>query len=465
MTIVEAVTDENLFRPYLASDGDLSSWRNWLVCLKCIYGLSLSSDELSLVKECTGRSKLGPKGFDKVLLLVGRRGGKSKIAGLIAAFEGRLSGREKVLSPGEIGMVSVVSPTRDQSQIIKSYTRAALSSDLLDREVVDDKREVFELANGVAVRTLTGSFRSVRGYTQLSVVVDEVCYFHLSEECASKSDTEVVRAIRPSLLTTHGRLVCVSTKYAPKGWAYSQWRRNFGNDEGRVLVWDATSRLMNPTLSESDIQEAMDDDPAAARAEYMNEWREDVETYLPVEVVRACVVAGRRELLARQGVGYCGFCDVSGGRFDSASLCIGHKDGRKTVIDLVREYRAPFSPFSVAGFMAKELKRYGLSCVTGDRYSAEYTVGSFKAHGIRYETSVKSKSELYLELVGPICSREVELPDDDKLIGQIASLERRPRSGGKDSVDHPAGLHDDLANSVAGCVSMVARPAPFVGVF
>ena len=52
-----------------------------------------------------------------------------------------------------------------------------------------------------------------------------------------------------------------------------------------------------------------------------------------------------------------------------------------------------------------------------------------------------------------ILSGQVELLDDRKLCGQLQNLERRTRSGGRDLVDHPAGLHDDLANSVAGsCV-------------
>jgi hypothetical protein len=62
----------------------------------------------------------------------------------------------------------------------------------------------------------------------------------------------------------------------------------------------------------------------------------------------------------------------------------------------------------------------------------------------------KTKSELYLELLPRLLSRTVELPDDPALVSQIANLERRTRSGGKDVVDHPPGGHDDLANVVAG---------------
>ena len=42
-----------------------------------------------------------------------------------------------------------------------------------------------------------------------------------------------------------------------------------------------------------------------------------------------------------------------------------------------------------------------------------------------------------------------------RLISQIACLERRTARGGRDSIDHPPNGHDDLANVVAGvCVDV-----------
>lgn len=468
MNIVQAAHDENLFKPYLQGNAkDLASWQPWLTCLRVIFGVKLRKSEHDLVRRCTGRDpiRLPRDGFRTVLLLCGRRSGKSKIAGLIAAHESLLSGREKVCSPGELPMVSVVAPTRDQSEIIRSYTRAALQGKVLASEIVDDLKQSLTLSNGVRVRSLTGSFTSVRGYTQLAVIIDEVCFFTVgNDECRVKSDTELIRAITPALLTTKGPLIAVSTKYAPRGWAYKTWRNCFANDAARTLVWDATSRTMNPTLDQADIDAAIAEDPAAARAEFMNEWREDVESFLPDSAIRACVVEGRLMLVPKPKVRYFGFCDVSGGKRDSAALCIGHKQDRTVIIDFLKEYKAPFSPYSVAGKMAKELRKFRLTRAVGDRYAAEFSVQAFKSHGISYRPSEKNKSELYLELIGPVCSREIELLDNERLVSQLASLERRTRSGGRDSVDHAPGQHDDIANVVAGCASLTGKRQPFVGV-
>ncbi len=458
MNILQAIQDPQLFRPYLADKSEsLATWSSWLTCLRVIYGLPLKTEsQRRLVQQCTGRNpdKLNPKGYDTVLLLVGRRGGKSKIAGLIGGFEASLSGREQLCSPGELPMVSICAPSKDQSSIILSYSRAALGSPMLDEAVTDDIRGQFKLSNGVTVRVLTGTFKAVRSYTQIAVIVDEVAFFNNSEE-SKCSDTELIRSIRPALLTTHGKLIAVSTKYAPRGWAYTTWKKHFGNDSSRILVWDASSRTMNPSLSEEDIQAEIDEDPVGARAEFLNEWREDVQDYLPRSVVEACVVKDRTELMPRSRIEYRSFVDVSGGRKDPMALCIGHKEqnSRKVVIDFLKQWKPPCNPLVVIRCMADELKRYHLGRVTGDNYSAEFNVQTFRNNGIAYVRSDKNKSELYLELIGPIVAQEVELPDREDLVAQIASLERRTRSGGRDSIDHPSGGHDDLANVVAGvCV-------------
>lgn len=44
--------------------------------------------------------------------------------------------------------------------------------------------------------------------------------------------------------------------------------------------------------------------------------------------------------------------------------------------------------------------------------------------------------------------------DHPKLINQLCGLERRTARGGKDSIDHAPGAHDDVANSVAGLAAI-----------
>ena len=84
----------------------------------------------------------------------------------------------------------------------------------------------------------------------------------------------------------------------------------------------------------------------------------------------------------------------------------------------------------------------------------------FRQHGVNYEVADKSKSELYVALLPSVNSRAVDLLDDDRLVNQLVCLERRTARGGRDSVDHPRGGHDDLANAAAGAIWLAAtKPA------
>jgi hypothetical protein len=53
----------------------------------------------------------------------------------------------------------------------------------------------------------------------------------------------------------------------------------------------------------------------------------------------------------------------------------------------------------------------------------------------------------------------VSLLDDTKLIAQLIGLERRTARGGKDSVDHAPGAHDDRVNAAAGAIVLASRIA------
>jgi hypothetical protein len=57
-------------------------------------------------------------------------------------------------------------------------------------------------------------------------------------------------------------------------------------------------------------------------------------------------------------------------------------------------------------------------------------------------------------------SRRVNLLDIKKLTGELRTLERRTARGGRDSIDHPPGGHDDLVNAVAGALVLTGHQKP-----
>jgi hypothetical protein len=151
------------------------------------------------------------------------------------------------------------------------------------------------------------------------------------------------------------------------------------------------------------------------------------------------------------------FVDPSGGSSDSMTLAIAHRETEVAVIDAVREIVAPFNPESATDEFAKTLRGYNISRVSGDRYAGEWPREQFRKRGITYALSEAPKSALYVDLLPRLNSRAIRLVDNARLINQICALERRTSRGGKDSIDHPPGAHDDLANVVAGVANLTVN--------
>jgi hypothetical protein len=51
----------------------------------------------------------------------------------------------------------------------------------------------------------------------------------------------------------------------------------------------------------------------------------------------------------------------------------------------------------------------------------------------------------------------IDLLDHPRLLTQLVGVERNRARGGRDSIDHTPGAHDDLANAVAGLCNCTRR--------
>jgi hypothetical protein len=139
-------------------------------------------------------------------------------------------------------------------------------------------------------------------------------------------------------------------------------------------------------------------------------------------------------------------------------LAISHVESGIIKLDLLREWKAPHNPHQVIREAAQLLETWQITSICGDKYAGDFVKEAFKAAGIKYIPSEKSKSDIYLEILPYLCSSKVRLLDNDRLLNQMSSLTRISRSGGKDTVDHPQNGHDDLANAACGALLGIMRP-------
>jgi hypothetical protein len=450
LDIVEAMDHPGLFGPWFKGG---SSWDGWRTVLRAAFGLAMSEQEREFF--CTVAEREPPKKRVKELwIIAGRRAGKDSIASLITAYAATFFEHCDRLRRGERALCACLACDRDQAKIVLNYTRSYFTDIApLAAMIQRERRDGFELNNNVDIAVSTNSFRNIRGRPILCAVLDEVAFYR--DENSSNPDQELYNALKPgtATLSEDAMVIGISTPYAKRGLLHAKFVAHYGRDSDDVLVIRAPSLLLNPTLDQAIINAALEEDRAAAEAEWNAVWRTDIESYVSREAVDACVARGCFERPPTAGVGYLAFCDPSGGSSDSMTVAVAHREANGvTVVDCLRERRAPFSPDAVVSEFAALLKSYNVVAVYGDRYGGAWPAERFLAHGISYSPSEKPKSDLYKELLPLLNSGRVELLDHQRCLNQFASLERRTARGGRDSVDHPPHSHDDCANSVAGAL-------------
>ena len=453
MTILDAMRDRALFGPWF----DAPSWGAWFAFLAALFALPMTPDMAEMYRAHTGRETPPPLPAREAWVIVGRRGGKSRIAALIAVYLACFQNYAAVLAPGEVGTLAVIAADRRQARVIMRYVRGLIEGvPMLKAMVVRQTTESIELSSRVVIEIHTASFRAVRGYTLVAAICDEVAFWR-TDDAAADPDREIIGGLRPGLATIPGApLVCISSPYARRGMLWESYSRHFGQDADPVLVWQAPTLAMHPGLDEQIIADAYTADEAAAAAEYGADFRHDIESFVSREAVAAVVMPDRHELPPSRECSYVAFVDPSGGSADSMTLGIAHRDPKtaRAVLDVLREEKPPFSPDAVAREFAELLKLYGVRTVEGDRYGGEWPRERFRAHGITYTLASEPKSEIYRSALPLINAGRCELLDEPRLISQLCALERRTARGGRDSIDHPPRGHDDVAN--AACGAMVA---------
>jgi hypothetical protein len=458
ISFLDAMDSPALFGPWFRPE---ASWAAWRVFAKALFGLPMTPAEAEVFTQRTGRQTPPASPAREAWVPVGRRGGKSLFAAALAVYAATFRDYRPFLKPGERAIVMVLASDRDQAGVVFDYICGFFDNIAPLAGLVEHRgkgKESIRLSNRVTIRVQVASFRRLRGRTVACAILDECAFWYADEE-SRNPDTEVLKALRPSMLTIPGSLlIAISSPYAKRGILWDAFRRYFGKDNARVLVWKADTVAMNPSVDREVIDAAYEEDPTSARAEYGAEFRDDIVAFVGPEAVEAVTVKDRPLVPFVAGHRYIAFCDPAGGSGgDSMTLAIARRDGRKSVVCRVAEWKPPFSPDEATAECAEVLKEYGLTRVTGDHYAGDWPKDRFRAHGIEYLKADRTKSDFYQAFLPLINGQRIELLDHKRTNGQLLALEKSTSRLGKDSISHPPNGHDDLINAVAGAAVMVQR--------
>lgn len=448
------------YRHDLALGGSLPHMRRpetqlrWDVFLKAVEGLPMTEPELAIFREHTGRQVPREGGYPEAVAIVGRQGGKDVTGGdLLGARVVR-----SLLSGEDVSGTYAALVAQDTRGAIRTtFHYAALPFErvqMLHQHVKSTTADSLTLDNGLVISAYPCRPAAVRGIRNIIVILNELGFYRGSD--GNPTDTEMLRAIRPTLASTGGKLIVLSSPYAQTGALWDLHRQHYGRDDSPTLIWQASAPLMNPTLPQDYLDRMRADDPEAYASEVEGQFRAGITTAIDPAALDACT-ADRRELLPVAGRKYFGGYDASGGRGDAAGASVGHADGQRSIIDAVRAWPAPHDPRAVIVEAAALFRSYGISTILSDRYAGEFPVTLFAQQGIRVEVCPLNRSELYLAMISRILATAVEWPNDVALLRELRGLERRRGFAGHDRLDHRPGGHDDRAVCVASVIYQTSR--------
>jgi hypothetical protein len=492
-----------------------ADWIVWRVFLKGVYALPMDARELEIFRRYTGRRYPPGHQVSEVAGIVGRRGRKSAVLGLLAFYQA-IRRKYDALAGGERAWSLTLSTKIDDAAKIHENVNAILNC--VQLEHLRDGAphgDTIPLRTNVDVKIRASNIKAGRGRAVVFAGLDEFAF--LPTEGAKIPDEEVLRGIRPAMANVPNALLAMmSSPYAMRGEFYKFHQRYYGKDDEDNLVWRADTISMHDTEAiRVFVAKEYERDPVSAASEFGLPdkgivFRKDVLIFISPELVDALVQAGRDSLpacsMAPAKTGereprrfhYFAFIDVSGGSSDSFCLAIAHWDrliehteervfpptedeikaakamglkdppppvvvkvDGKAVLDGVWEWPAPFNPKVVTAAAAEIMKRYHLTWGTGDAYGGEWPRAEFGVHTIGYTISDLTKHEIYKAVLPVLNSYSAELTDDPATNGQLKALDRRVTANGREIIDHPPNGHDDRINAAAGAIELAYRLGPW----
>ena len=94
------------------------SFRSWRTVLAATFGEDITDFDAEVYEKCTGRT-VRPELAKELWLIIGRRGGKSRLAALMGIFLAIF--REYTVAPGEVPVVMVLAEDRRQARVVMRY--------------------------------------------------------------------------------------------------------------------------------------------------------------------------------------------------------------------------------------------------------------------------------------------------------------------------------------------------------
>jgi hypothetical protein len=425
--------------------------------LKSFYGLKLNGEELDFYYRATGRKIYIPLEQKEVTAIIGRRGGKTRLAAQIAVFE---AFRHK-LPRGKRAFILVIAPVLRQSETAFDYISEYIhGSPVLLRSIVEERKSEIKLRNGITIRCQPCN-TTVRGLSVVCAICDEVGFW-IHEQTAANPEEQVMAALRPTMATFRdAKLIKISTPCRKEGilWRDLQDRQNL-----RYTVRQLSTKDMNPTISDEVLEEARCDNEEYFRREFLAQFTDSLVGWITPEMLDPCIARGQREFPRVFSGTYIAAVDPAF-RNSDFGFAILHRsdDGHITVAYTARwsgTRKNPLNCDSVCAQIKDVLRRYEINSLIGDQYCFPVLKDRFRQLEIFYrEISFGShtRASIYGNLRQLIAQQKITIVEEPELLRQLRYLEEIRSPNGNIDVRPPGSSKDDMAIAVALAASELSH--------
>jgi len=426
----------------------------WIVAYKAFDGQPLTVHDLDTWRAMTG-CEYQPRDIHELVAVKGRRAQGTKTASKFLAFKVHTGDYRRYAAKGDRLHVPVIAQSRDVAREIMCYLTTFYQQTELRSEVSEIFKTSIELKNGFVISVQTCSYRAPRGITAPLALLDELGVWRVE---GSDVYREVVRSLTPAMVQFPNRkLILLGSPWVKAGVLYDRWERRF--EVGDRLVVHCPTPLMNPLIPAEELAREEQADPQNYRREFLAEWLDDIDQFLPDSDIAAAIRSGVRSMPPADVLkgSYAAAIDASGltGK-DKFTLAIGHpavrgSSGVGVVFDLLRGWsRAPVA--AVCDEVAALLNSYGLKRVVADQFGFSFLKELLSQRGIEVAQlpfTARSKAEIFLDLKIAFSQGRIQLLDHAESLRELRMLESRRTSGGNYSIAAPRGQHDDYACVIA----------------
>jgi hypothetical protein len=389
---------------------------------------------------------------------VGRRGGKSSTMARLAVAIATAG--EHGIPKGDVGQLVFVSVSRDEAA-----ARLRTIAEILDALGISHRMRAadeIELTDRpILFRVLAASWRTAVGFTGLALFCDEVARWRDADDGANPA-SQVIAAMKPSLLTTKGWLFLVSSPLANVDFHAEQFDRGTTDDQ---VVAHAASWVANPTITEAETH-ALERDRRLWAREYGAIPQPAIDgVFDPDDVVAAFRKGPALDSMQRVIV-----VDPSSGKRDmwAAGVCgidLDREDKNYLVFDQVRWWdpaqAKALGADGIVATIAAIAREHGITRIYGDQRDSFTLKSLVQSHGLYFHElpwTSTSKPQAVERLRRRFKDKTVLLPDVPKLHDELLNFTEIVTPNGQFTFGARGAGHDDLvALLVTAAMSEIER--------